>query len=126
MYYVILTVHLVLCVSLIVLVLIQQGKGADMGAAFGGGGSNTFFGAAGATAFITKLTTGIAVAFMLTSMGLIYFDPSLSGGVPTGVLQGEGKVKKLLDSVNQPAPAAQPANAAQENAPAPVENSDKK
>lgn len=124
MYYIVLTIHLLLCTSLIILVLIQQGKGADMGAAFGGGGSNTFFGAAGATAFITKLTTGIAIAFMITSMGLIYFDPA-SSGTTAGFVQPTGRAKQLMDSVSPPAsepPAAAPAG----NAPAPVENSDKK
>lgn len=55
---------------LIVLVLIQQGKGADVGATFGGG-SNSLFGAAGATDFLTKLTTGAVVAFMVTSLLLV-------------------------------------------------------
>lgn len=70
MFYIVLAVHSVLCFSLIGLVLIQQGKGADMGAAFGGG-SNTLFGAGGATDFLTKLTTSIAVAFMVTSIILV-------------------------------------------------------
>ena len=65
-----LSVHIVLCLSLIGLVLIQQGKGADMGAAFGGG-SNTLFGASGAVNVITKVTTSVAVLFMLTSILLV-------------------------------------------------------
>lgn len=63
-------VHTILCLTLIGLVLIQQGKGADMGAAFGGG-SNTVFGAGGAADFITKLTTGMAIAFMVSSIFLV-------------------------------------------------------
>lgn len=63
-------IHTVLCLTLIGLVLIQQGKGADMGAAFGGG-SNTVFGAGGAADFITKLTTGMAIAFMVSSIFLV-------------------------------------------------------
>lgn len=66
----ILAVHTLLCLLLIGLVLIQQGKGADMGAAFGGG-SNTVFGAGGAADFITRLTTGVAIAFMATSILLV-------------------------------------------------------
>jgi preprotein translocase subunit SecG len=50
--------------------LVQQGKGADMGAAFGGG-SNTLFGAGGAADFITRLTTGMAIAFMVSSIFLV-------------------------------------------------------
>ena len=61
-------VHIVLCVALVGVVLVQQGKGADLGASLGGGGSNTMFGAAGGADFMTKLTTGLAVAFMLTSI----------------------------------------------------------
>jgi preprotein translocase subunit SecG len=65
-----LLVHTLLCLTLIGLVLIQQGKGADMGAAFGGG-SNTVFGAGGAADFITKLTTAMAIAFMVSSIFLV-------------------------------------------------------
>jgi preprotein translocase subunit SecG len=57
------------CLVLIGLVLLQQGKGADVGAAFGGG-SNTLFGASGAGSFIGRLTTGIAILFMACSIVL--------------------------------------------------------
>lgn len=57
----------VVCFVLIGLVLLQQGKGADVGAAFGGG-SNTLFGASGANSFIGRLTTGIAIVFMACSI----------------------------------------------------------
>jgi preprotein translocase subunit SecG len=60
----------VVCIALILIVLLQTGKGADMGAAFGGGGSNTLFGATGASTFLGKLTTVAAVVFMLTSLTL--------------------------------------------------------
>ncbi len=65
----VLILHLALCLILVMLVLLQQGKGADMGAAFGGG-SNTVFGAGGATPLIAKITTGTAIAFMCTSLWL--------------------------------------------------------
>jgi preprotein translocase subunit SecG len=71
LFYLVFGVHLILCVILVGLVLVQQGKGADLGAAFGSGSSNSVFGASGATSFITKLTTGIAVSFMITSILLI-------------------------------------------------------
>lgn len=64
--------HVVVCIALILIVLLQTGKGADMGAAFGGGGSNTLFGATGASTFLGKLTTAAAVVFMLTSLTLAY------------------------------------------------------
>jgi preprotein translocase subunit SecG len=53
-------------------VLLQRGRGADMGAIFGGGGSQTFFGASGAGNFLTRLTTAAAIAFMVTSLVLTY------------------------------------------------------
>lgn len=68
---VLLGAHSILCIFLIGLVLLQQGKGADAGATFGGGGGNTVFGAAGSADFITKLTTGLAISFMVTSILLI-------------------------------------------------------
>ena len=62
--------HVLVCICLIAIVLLQQGKGADMGVALGGGASNTVFGARGAGNFLTKLTTGAAIVFMLTSVTL--------------------------------------------------------
>ncbi len=64
------TLHVLVCICLIAIVLLQQGKGADMGVALGGGASNTVFGARGAGNFLTKLTTGAAIVFMLTSVTL--------------------------------------------------------
>lgn len=69
----ILVVHILLSIALIGLVLIQQGKGADAGAAFGAGASGTVFGAGGAASFLTKLTTWIAIAFFAASFTLAYF-----------------------------------------------------
>src|SRR6185369_4332261 len=63
--------HIVACTFLISVVLLQQGKGADMGAVFGGS-SSTIFGSGGAGNFLTRLTTAMAVIFMLTSMTLTY------------------------------------------------------
>ena len=65
------TLHILTCVSLIIVVLIQRGKGANMGAMLGGGGSQTVFGARGAGNFLTKLTTGLST--VCASMGC---DPS--------------------------------------------------
>ena len=59
-------------IALGVLVLIQQGRGADVGAAFGSGSSNTMFGSAGSASFLTKLTTWLAIGFFAISFGLAY------------------------------------------------------
>lgn len=69
---IILIIHVLLALSLVVLILIQHGKGADMGAAFGAGASGSLFGARGANSFIYKLTASIAISFFLTSLTLTY------------------------------------------------------
>ena len=63
-------VHILAVISLIGLVLVQHGKGADMGAAFGSGGSNTMFGSSGSISFFAKLTALIALTFFVTSIVL--------------------------------------------------------
>ena len=72
-------VHVVVCVALIMIVLLQTGKGADMGAAFGGGSSQTLFGSTGASTFLSKATTVAAVVFMLTSLALAYLSSHRTG-----------------------------------------------
>ena len=71
---ILLIVHLFVCVALIMIVLLQTGKGADMGAAFGGGSSQTLFGSTGASTFLSKATTVAAIVFMLTSLTLAYIS----------------------------------------------------
>jgi preprotein translocase subunit SecG len=66
-------VHVVVCLVLIVVVLLQRGKGAEIGAVFGGGAGTTVFGSRGAGNFLTKITSAAAVIFMLTSLSLAYF-----------------------------------------------------
>jgi preprotein translocase subunit SecG len=73
-YTLILIVHIIVCVFLIFIVLIQTSKGAELGAAFGGGSSQTLFGARGAATFLSKLTTVAAIVFMLTSLTLAVFS----------------------------------------------------
>ena len=67
---ILLIVHVLVGASVIGLVLIQQGKGADAGASFGGGASQTVFGSAGAGSFLVKLTAGLAALFFITSLTL--------------------------------------------------------
>jgi preprotein translocase subunit SecG len=68
---IIIVVHILVCVALILIVLLQAGKGAEMGAAFGGA-SQTIFGSAGAMGFLSKLTTVAAIVFMITSLLLTF------------------------------------------------------
>jgi len=100
---ILLMVHVLVCFALIGIVLLQKGKGAGMGAAFGGS-SQTVFGSAGASTFLAKVTTVAAVLFMLTSLGLSIF---LGQGGPSSVM--EGVTQRPGAATEQPStPAAPP------------------
>lgn len=79
----VLIIHLLTAVSIVVLVLLQQGKGADMGAAFGSGASGSLFGASGSTNFLSRSTAIAATVFFITSLVLTWFTgrDHVSGGV---------------------------------------------
>ena len=68
-------------IALTTLVLLQQGKGADVGAAFGSGSSNTIFGASGGAPFLTKLTTWLAILFFAIAFGLAYIAKERVAGI---------------------------------------------
>ncbi len=72
MYTVLLVVHVLVALGLVGLVLLQHGKGADAGAAFGSGSSSTVFGARGSASFLTRITAVLATAFFITSLSLAY------------------------------------------------------
>lgn len=80
--------HLFLCLILVVVVLLQQGKGSDIGAAFGGGSTQTMFGSRGPASFFHYVTTGAAVLFMVTSLYLAMFPqrPSAKSAFESGTL----------------------------------------
>ena len=99
-------VHVIVCVALIMIVLLQTGKGADMGAAFGGGGSQTLFGSTGASTFLSKATTGAAIIFMLTSLALAYISSHRTA---------DSIIKSTPAPVEQSAPATQGETATQES-----------
>ena len=100
----IILVHVIVCIALILIVLLQTGKGSDMGAAFGGGASQTLFGSTGASSFLSKLTTGAAIVFMLTSLSLAY----LSSRRPTTSVMSD--VAPMTQEAQQ-APAETPVKA---------------
>jgi preprotein translocase subunit SecG len=91
--YLLVFLHIVVCVVLILVVLLQQGKGADWAGAFGGGGSQTVFGPRGAGNFLSKATTAAAIIFMLTSLTL------------TIMLSQPGGSSVIREDAAQPAPS---------------------
>ena len=124
--------HIAVCLFLIIIVLLQHGKGADAGAAFGGGGSGqSLFGTEGPVPLLNKITTMAAVVFMLTSVSLAYISSVSSTGsvmssavsvpapapmAPTTVVDPtEEKVIPMpTEAAEEAAPAAPEAPAAQE------------
>lgn len=91
------TVHVIVCAILIVVVLLQHGKSADIAATFGGVGSQTAFGPRGTATLLSKITTWCAVLFMITAISLTFFATKKS-------------TSSVMDNVKGPAaPAAPPA-----------------
>ncbi len=78
-------IHISVSLFLIVIVLLQHGKGADMGAAFGGGSSQTLFGTEGPLPLLNKITTGAAIIFMVTSVALAYISTNKTISVMSDV-----------------------------------------
>jgi preprotein translocase subunit SecG len=108
---ILLTIHILGCLALVGIVLIQGGKGAEVGAAFGAGASNTIFGASGGQSFISKMTTGVAVIFMLTSLTLAMFwgQPGSSSIMPEQVAPVSAPVSAPASMPEQSIPPAAPA-----------------
>ena len=101
MYYLLLFVHVVVCIFLIIVVLLQSGKAADLAGAFGGMGSQTAFGPRGSATLLSKATTISAVLFMITSMSLSIMA-TRNAGLGATVL--EEKSTKPVPAKNVPVP----------------------
>ncbi len=108
MRYFLITLHVIVSAILIGMVLLQKGKGADIGAAFGGA-SQTVFGPRGAQSFLAKLTTGAAILFMVTSFGL-----ALTSSKRSSVMEGVKPPQQTAPAV----PLTPPAQSAPAPAPA--------
>src|SRR5262249_45335311 len=104
MYYLALIVHVLVCIFLIIVVLLQSGKAADLAGAFGGMGSQTAFGPRGSATLLSKATTVSAVLFMITSLSLSILATK-SAGIGTTVL--EGAQPKSAPTKSVPAPTQQ-------------------
>lgn len=113
---VLVVVHLFLAIGLVGLILIQHGKGADMGAAFGSGASSTVFGSAGAGNFLSRATAVLATAFFITSLVLAYFamqahqseDPLADLAVPASTVQEAPAAEDVPPVPMEAAPADVP------------------
>jgi preprotein translocase subunit SecG len=101
LYYAFIVLHVLVCFILILVVLLQSGKGADLAGAFGGGATQTAFGSRGPASFLSKATTGAAIVFMITSIALSGLSP---GSSATSVLDST----KPAPAPVQSAPAAKP------------------
>lgn len=110
--------HILVCIALIAIVLLQSGKGAEMGASFGASGSQSVFGAGGGNTFMSKMTTGAAIIFMLTSLTLAYRSGhSSTSSVMSGkAAQKAAPAQKAPMETPPTAPAAAPQ---QQSAPQP-------
>ena len=95
MHTVLLIVHVLISIALVTLVLVQRGKGADMGAAFGSGASGTLFGSRGSASFLTRATAVLATLFFITSLSLAF------------MFNQKGEVKSVTD-IHAPVPAQTP------------------
>ncbi len=101
-------IHIIVSVLLIIVVLLQPGKSGDLGSIFGGGTSDSIFGSSGAVPFLVKVTRGLAILFMVSSLSLGYFAAS-SGGrsvvtdVPEAAVQETVPAGEAPGDVNAPA-----------------------
>ena len=99
LFYSVATLHVIVCIILVLVVLLQSGKGADLAGAFGGGATQTAFGSRGPASFLSKMTTIAAIIFMLTSIGLSMISTKkasksvLEGTVEETVLPESSKPK---------------------------------
>ena len=118
MHTVVLVFHVLAAAALVVLVLLQHGKGADMGAAFGSGSAGSLFGSSGAANFLSRSTGILAAVFFVTSLGLTYFSasPAKSGGVTQSIKADSKPVETqpVVPAPSAPAPAGGPGSKSSE------------
>ncbi|HYN11237.1 MAG TPA: preprotein translocase subunit SecG [Burkholderiales bacterium] len=105
---VLIVLHIVVALAIIGLVLLQHGKGADMGSGFGGGASGSLFGATGSANFLSRATAVLATVFFLLSLGLAYLATNRGAVQPGGVMDAVRQQQKA-PAAEKPKPAAEPA-----------------
>jgi len=94
---VVLITHTLIALGIIALVLLQRGKGADAGAAFGAGASGTVFGARGSGSFFSRATAILATAFFASSLTLAYLSSQTSSEQPENLIEGETAIEAEVD-----------------------------
>jgi len=114
MYLALAIVHLIMCFLMILIVLLQTGKGAQMGSAFGSGASQTIFGTRGAATLLSKLTTVAAILFMLTSLSLAIISSQRNA---SSIIKEEGS-KPTTQMPASPSPEKAPLPSSTPSAPA--------
>ncbi len=112
MFTIVIVLHVVAAASIVVLVLLQHGKGADMGAAFGSGSAGSLFGSSGAANFLSRSTGVLAAVFFATSLGLTFLSasPSKSGGVTESIRTDAAKpaTQPAAPAPSAPVPSGDP------------------
>ena len=101
--------HVLVALAIIGLVLLQHGKGADMGSGFGGGASGSLFGATGSANFLSRATAVLATVFFLLSLGLAYLATNRGAVQPGGVMDAVRQQQQKAPAAEKPKPAAEPA-----------------
>jgi preprotein translocase subunit SecG len=100
MYGIVIMIHLIVCITMILIIIFQSTKGAEMGAVFGGGASQTAFGSAGPQSFLEKVTVFCAVVFMITSQTMAYMSSVRTGKL---VEEENAPIEQPAQPVQQPA-----------------------
>ena len=118
MYTALMVVQVLLCILLVALVLVQKGQGADIGAVFGGGASQTVFGARGAGNFLSHITAIVGALFFLNSLGLAYLSDHSQSSVVSGIALPSTAPMAAPVSPSGSKPATSPAAAPTVSAPA--------
>lgn len=105
---VVVAIHVLVCIAITIVILLQQGKGADIGAVFGGS-SQTVFGSSGAGNFLTRLTAGLAALFFITSIFLAYASTKrVTGSIFDRPFSSSAPAAPKVPAPKPPAPASQP------------------
>jgi len=116
---ILLVIHLVVAVTIVTLVLLQQGKGSDMGASFGGGSSQSLFGARGSANFLSRMTSGLVTFFFISSLILAYLYTRK--GEENSIITGSSVIQQIQqDSADIPVPANQESTDASSESDVPV------